>query len=232
MNAAMQAPKRFQSRGMTAAEYIAARSTPDEATGCWLWNGPTSQTGYGHTTFRGRLLYMHRLSYEAHVGDIPEGLTLDHACHTRDDTCMGGDSCRHRRCVNPAHLEAVTLRENLVRGKGFVGKNTRSQACPKGHPYEAKKHYGQDARFCRTCARVIWRDYYYRVARPKKVTGLPPRIRRGSDSPIAKVTEQDVANIRGKAAAGATYRDLGREYGVSDVAVRNMVTRRTWKHVP
>lgn len=231
MSAAAQTRKRFNSRGMTAAEYIAARSTPDEATGCWLWNGPRVIGSYGHTTFHGRHVYMHRLSYETHVGKIPEGFQLDHVCHTLDDSCQGGKSCAHRRCVNPAHLEVVTIRENAVRGKGFIGRHARSEACPKGHPYEGKIVEGRPRRVCRVCARVSNRAYYSRVRNPKYVTG-PPCIHRGSDNPAAKVTEQDVVAIRSKAADGETYRNLGREYGLSEVAVRRMVIRRTWKHVP
>jgi len=65
---------------------------------CWLWTGPLNPGGYG--TNGGRLA--HRVVYERLIGQIPAGLTLDHLC-------------RVRNCVNPQHLEPVTIAENLRR---------------------------------------------------------------------------------------------------------------------
>jgi hypothetical protein len=72
---------------------------------CWNWTGSTDR-GYGKIGLRRGVapLYAHRVSYEFHVGPIPAGLQLDHLC-------------RNRSCVNPAHLEPVTQRENLARGR-------------------------------------------------------------------------------------------------------------------
>jgi len=69
--------------------------------GCWIWKySVCSITGYGKGA--GRLA--HRVSYERHVGPIPEGLELDHLCGVRV-------------CINPEHLEPVTHLENARRGK-------------------------------------------------------------------------------------------------------------------
>lgn len=65
----------------------------------------------------------HRVVYEAWVGPIPEGLTLDHLC-------------RVRCCVNPLHLEPVTRGENVLRGDAFTAVNARKAHCPQGHPYD------------------------------------------------------------------------------------------------
>jgi hypothetical protein len=70
--------------------------------GCWMWTG-TLNKGYGMFSFGGKTRRAHRFAYEALVGPIPEGLALDHLC-------------RNPACVNPAHLEPVTWRENVYRG--------------------------------------------------------------------------------------------------------------------
>lgn len=84
--------------------------------GCWLWTGATRK-GYGRFKNKGRYYSAHRLAYEWEYGEVPEGLTLDHTCHTADESCNRGEFCRHRRCVNPAHLEPVSMTENLARGR-------------------------------------------------------------------------------------------------------------------
>lgn len=83
---------------------------------CWPWLGSITGVGYGNLKRGEKNSSAHRLAYELVVGPIPEGMTLDHLCHTNDLACSGGVACPHRRCVNPAHLEVVTLTENVLRG--------------------------------------------------------------------------------------------------------------------
>lgn len=71
---------------------------------CWIWVGRMNRNGYGRLHHNGKEGMAHRLSYEEHVGPIPEGLLLDHVCRTR---------C----CVNPAHLDPVTHSVNTLRGE-------------------------------------------------------------------------------------------------------------------
>lgn len=88
---------------------------PDE---CWPWKGHVQPNGYGTFGMKGTRS-AHRIAYIYAAGPIPRGLVLDHLCHTRErDTCRDNEACPHRRCVNPAHLEAVPRRENIARGHG------------------------------------------------------------------------------------------------------------------
>jgi hypothetical protein len=83
----------------------------------------------------GRYIRTHRFAYTLLVGDVPAGLDLDHLC-------------RDRACVNPACLEPVTRRENLIRGNGTVGTNYRKKLCKRGHPLDAVY---RGVRQCKTC---------------------------------------------------------------------------------
>lgn len=101
--------------------YIAKSDNPDS---CWIWTASTFPDGYGlfwepvAKTNAGA----HRWSYAHFVGPVPEGLQLDHLCHTRErETCPGGKKCPHRRCVNPAHLEPVTQLVNARRAVPHAG---------------------------------------------------------------------------------------------------------------
>lgn len=88
-----------------------ARKTKD----CWLFTGTTIRA-YGRFRFDGVDYEAHRFSYELHNGKIQKGLVIDHLC-------------RNSRCVNPDHLEAVTHRENTVRGNIH---NKRKYKLPAG----------------------------------------------------------------------------------------------------
>lgn len=134
--------------------------SPDD--GCWLWTSALTVERHGVFRLEGRTVSAHRLAYEMAVGQIPEGLEIDHTCHSRDLTCRGGKACMHRRCVNPDHLEPVTHLVNVQRGR-TNGNKTR---CPQGHPYdESNTHVGPTGfRFCRICMKAR-NDARYPAAR-------------------------------------------------------------------
>ena len=54
---------------------------------------------------------------------------------------------------------------------------------------------------------------------------------KGSENPRAKLTEADVVAIRTASAAGEKHRRLAERYGVSDVSIAYIVSRKTWTHV-
>jgi hypothetical protein len=89
-------------------------------TSCWFWTGRYNGFGYGLVGSHATQKVAHRMVYEFLVGPVPEGLTLDHLC-------------RNRPCVNPAHLEPVAFRENVLRGVGPTAENARKTHCRHGH---------------------------------------------------------------------------------------------------
>lgn len=85
---------------------------------CWQWLGTINPRGYGLFFDGERMVAAHRWAYEHFIGPIPAGLYIDHLCH---QNCAGGNGCLHRSCVNPAHMEPVTNRTNVVRGMAARG---------------------------------------------------------------------------------------------------------------
>jgi hypothetical protein len=94
--------------------------SPEPNSGCWLWAGATNNTGYGCFWFGGRTWTPHRLLYERLFGP-QSGLEIDHLCRV---------PC----CVNPLHLESVTVQENNRRRKDLGKGNRKKTLCPRGHP--------------------------------------------------------------------------------------------------
>jgi hypothetical protein len=126
---------------------------PVTESGCWLWMASLDSKGYAQinigTFGHAKMCRAHRISYELHIGPIPEGLQLDHLC-------------RVRSCINPTHLEPVTMLTNVQRGLGGSngGKARGAIAraathCTRGHEYTPENTLvsKRNHRFCRACQR-------------------------------------------------------------------------------
>lgn len=122
---------------------------PQGPEGCWLWTGTRDQAGYGQIRYDKRLYKAHRFGYELVIGPIPPDMTLDHLC--------GNQSC-----VNPAHLEPVTLAVNILRGNGPSAQNARRTHCGRGHEFTPANTRidKRGKRLCRACNRENCRAFH------------------------------------------------------------------------
>ena len=81
---------------------FADKYEPDPNSGCWLWTAALDRYGYGRIQLgESKTLKSHRVSYELHVGPIPEGQMICHRCDTPS-------------CVNPNHLFAGPAAVNVA----------------------------------------------------------------------------------------------------------------------
>jgi hypothetical protein len=111
---------------------------------CWVWTASRDGKGYGQISVDRRPRRAHRVIYELLVGPPPRGTELDHLC-------------RVKLCVNPKHLQPVTHRTNVLRGKAPTAINAVKTHCPQGHEYtpENTYHYPKTGwRHCRVCLRA------------------------------------------------------------------------------
>jgi hypothetical protein len=133
--------------------HIAERITVNPVSGCWIAGPPRDRDGYARIGNRG----LHRVVYTLLVGPIPDDLVTDHVV---------ARGCISRACINPAHLEPVTHRENVIRGRSFAAINARKVACGTcGTPYDEVNTYrppGRPRRACRRCNAAAVRRYKVR----------------------------------------------------------------------
>jgi hypothetical protein len=96
-------------------------------TGCWLWRGARTSTGFGSFRVGKRNLGAHTWAYERWVGPL-DGKRFKHK-----DTCP-------RNCVNPFHC---------------LPPGSRVTHCKAGHAYNESNTYIQSggAQRCRECGK-------------------------------------------------------------------------------
>lgn len=109
---------------------------------CHQWRGSVDDDGYARFWLDGRNRRAYHVAYVTAHGPIPAGHDVDH-------------HCRNRRCVNPAHLRALTHRDNVLASSNVAAYRAAQTHCHRGHEFdEANTRRRKDGtRACRACAR-------------------------------------------------------------------------------
>lgn len=125
-------------KNLTQCELNKFNNRWERVNDCHLWMNSLDKDGYGSFYFRKKSRRAHRVAYYGFFGEIPKGYVVNHIC-------------RNRHCVNPQHLQAVTVYDNNMKDSKSVGYiNSQKTHCKKGHPFDKK--YGKQ-RYCSICER-------------------------------------------------------------------------------
>lgn len=124
------------------------RYIPEPNSGCWLWIGGISTTGYGAFHNGNKTESAHRFSWKIHKGEIVKEEMVLHKCDTR-------------ACVNPYHLflgdHGINMRDCVSKGRH---PKKKSSFCKRGHALVADNLYTRHisptftARYCKACYKV------------------------------------------------------------------------------
>lgn len=128
--------------------FMSKVSMPTGEFGCMEWTAALYSGGYGHFGLSAKEHWLaHRLSYTYWVGEIPEGLDIDHLC-------------RNRKCVRVDHLEPVSRQVNLLRGATTPAARAAQTHCKHGHEFndENTRIDKKSRRHCRACDKTRSRE--------------------------------------------------------------------------
>lgn len=141
---------------------------------CWIWCGVF--TGGGKSQPRlimgpgARNVGAHRYSYVLHKGEFDPTMRIDHTCHNSS-------------CVNPDHLEAVTVAESYRRRTEH--RRATITHCKYGHLYEIPEP-GKVLK-CHVCTKATYverRDGVDRVEALARLEANPKLVNSNTSSKI------------------------------------------------
>lgn len=199
---------------------------------CWKWTGARTKAGYGLLTINYQNHYAHRLAWELHKGSkIPEGFFV---CHR----------CDNPPCCNPAHLFLGTQDDNMkdasskgrlaaTQGEGHFNASITEDDVRRirylGSTNLARRKIGERFGISRQAVTDILFKRTWGHVDPE---WEPPKNKsKGTAHQNAKLTENDVKEIRRLSNEGMSQRKLAAKFGVSRGTIEPIIKGETWKHV-
>ena len=142
----------LRSREERFARYTRRDAPPTGVQGyCWIWTRRKDRDGYGRIEDGGRTCQAHIVSYEHHIGPVPDGKDV-------------GQICKRHACCNPDHLIVQTRTEQVNRGDAPTAIVHRTNICKAGHELTPDNtiHTSDGYRTCRLCRQARQREYLER----------------------------------------------------------------------
>lgn len=177
---------------------------------CWEWLGSDNGTEYGKFWLNNETKYAHRISYFLAYGNIEDGYQIDHLC-------------KNRKCVNPNHLEKVTVKINNNRGNSFSGKRIKRTHCSKGHLLSddnlCENYLARGLRVCKIC-------------KQEQAEKLKTNLELGLDfNHNLILNNEKVISILEMKKEGVSGLKIAKYFEVNPATIYAILNGKSWKHI-